>query len=341
MWGGWQVLTEYNGSGVFKQWYAYGNYIDEVLAKGTTPFPVSAMFYIHDHLYSPAALTNFWGTVLERYEYDAYGSPTIWNADFTTERANSNYGNPYLFTGRRVDILDSGSLKIQYNRNRYYDYYSGRWLTQDPLGITPNCRKPNEFRPFGQYEDSMNLYEMMGSNLLMGSDPWGLLFFPPNPVRSCRGLSKFKSIRKLIGIAHGASMGWPIEGSNPHKHCVWNCRMSREKGRDFALEMGIIKEAIDLSIFLGAEQITDCEWKLFFGILGLRKIISSWVCSAFQESDIIDNIVGIECGETKKPCEQCCTDRGIGKETEEGTGTARPWGPFCTDRYKREMDKGK
>ena len=43
--------------------------------------------------------------------------------------------NAYLFTGRRVDILDNGSLKIQYNRNRYYDYYTGRWLTHDPLGI--------------------------------------------------------------------------------------------------------------------------------------------------------------------------------------------------------------
>ncbi len=86
-------------------------------------------YYVHDHLYSPVALVFPNGTVLERYEYDAYGNPAIWNADFTTERANSNYGNPYLFTGRRVDILDSGSLKIQYNRNRYYDYYTGRWLT--------------------------------------------------------------------------------------------------------------------------------------------------------------------------------------------------------------------
>jgi hypothetical protein len=28
-----------------------------------------------------------------------------------TIRTTSNYGNPYLFTGRRVGILDSGSLK--------------------------------------------------------------------------------------------------------------------------------------------------------------------------------------------------------------------------------------
>jgi RHS repeat-associated protein len=57
-----------------------------------------------------------------------------------------------------VDILDSGSLKIQYNRNRYYDYYTGRWLTHDPLG----------------YVDGMNLYEYVKSNPATGIDPWGL-----------------------------------------------------------------------------------------------------------------------------------------------------------------------
>jgi RHS repeat-associated protein len=63
-----------------------------------------------------------------------------------------------LFTGRRVDILDNGSLKIQYNRNRYYDYYTGRWLTHDPLG----------------YVDGMNLYEYGRSNPPNRLDPSGL-----------------------------------------------------------------------------------------------------------------------------------------------------------------------
>jgi YD repeat-containing protein len=30
----WQILAEYNGSNTFKNWYAYGNYIDEVLLIG-------------------------------------------------------------------------------------------------------------------------------------------------------------------------------------------------------------------------------------------------------------------------------------------------------------------
>jgi RHS repeat-associated protein len=123
---------------------------------------------------------TFWnGLVLERYEYDAYGNPTIWNVDFSTEREISAYNNPYLFTGRRVDTLDSGSLKIQYNRNRYYDYYTGRWLTHDPLGITPNPQLPNVFNPAGQYKNGLTLYEYVSGTPLENTEPYGLFFIAP------------------------------------------------------------------------------------------------------------------------------------------------------------------
>ena len=165
-------MAEYNGSDTVQRIFIYGNYIDEVVFIYNF-YSYSYYFYVHDHLYSPAALVDSTGTVVERYEYDAYGNPTIWNADFTTERDSSNYGNPYLFTGRRVDILDSSSLKIQYNRNRYYDYYSGRWLTHDPLGITPNPQKPNKFDVVTQYNDGLSLYEYVGSNPVHYIDPTG------------------------------------------------------------------------------------------------------------------------------------------------------------------------
>jgi len=83
-----------------------------------------------------------------------------------------------LFTGRRVDILDNGSLKIQYNRNRYYDYYTGRWLTHDPLGINPAGGMANPFAIIDQYRGGLNLYQYTGGNPVMETDALGFLECP-------------------------------------------------------------------------------------------------------------------------------------------------------------------
>ena len=94
--------------------------------------------------------------------------------------------------------MDNGSLKIQYNRNRYYDYYTGRWLTHDPMGITPNPQKLrdeygeiagrlshrpavairsaealNQFDVIRQYKDGSNLYQYVRSNPVVHSDSQG------------------------------------------------------------------------------------------------------------------------------------------------------------------------
>jgi len=154
----WQVLCEKDDTGSTQRRYIYGNYIDEVLMiVDVVANPDVDYYYAHDHLYSPAALLGSDGTVLERYEYDAYGSMTRLDPNFTTW-SGTEAGNPYYFTGRRVDVLDSGSLKLQYSRNRYYDYYTGRWLKNDPLG----------------YTDGMNLYEYVQSNPVLLLDAWGL-----------------------------------------------------------------------------------------------------------------------------------------------------------------------
>ncbi|MHC4867679.1 MAG: RHS repeat domain-containing protein, partial [Planctomycetota bacterium] len=177
----WQVLTETDASETMQAWYAYGNYIDEVLLTAPANFWVLTRCYVHDHLYSPAALTTGSGTVLERYEYDAYGEPTIWDPTFSSERSSSSYDNPYYFTGRRADFLDGGNLTLQINRHRYYDYYTGRWLTHDPLGITPNAPKPNRFEITKEYTDALNLYEYVKSQPSVASDPAGLFgLLPPN-----------------------------------------------------------------------------------------------------------------------------------------------------------------
>jgi len=135
--------------------YIYGNYIDEVLCMYG---PGLLKFVVHDHLYSPVALIGVGAAVLERYEYDAYGNCRVLEPNFADDPdGKSDFANPYFFTGRQVDTLDSGSLKIQYNRNRYYDYYTGRWFTQDPMG----------------YVDGLNLYEYVRGNPCGVNDPFG------------------------------------------------------------------------------------------------------------------------------------------------------------------------
>ncbi|MCK4292073.1 MAG: hypothetical protein KAY65_02665 [Planctomycetes bacterium] len=170
----WQVLCDYYDPGYLPYWYAYGNYIDEVLITAQTTTLSNLKFYVHDHLFSPVALAK-WSGVVERYEYDAYGNCYILEPNFAPDPdGKSDYGNPYLFTASRVDILDNGSLKIQYNRNRYYDQYTGRWLTHDPLGITPNSQKPNSFAPHDQLIEGGNLYEYVKCNPIIAVDPYGL-----------------------------------------------------------------------------------------------------------------------------------------------------------------------
>ena len=80
--------------------YIYGNTIDEVLGfewvvDGT---PSIWYYYLHDHLYSPAAMLTEWG-IVERYEYDAYGRRSVMSAGFA-HRSNSHYLSDIGLTGR-------------------------------------------------------------------------------------------------------------------------------------------------------------------------------------------------------------------------------------------------
>ncbi|NLH15774.1 MAG: RHS repeat-associated core domain-containing protein, partial [Phycisphaerae bacterium] len=162
----WRVLAEYaptNNQQLRK--YVYGNYIDETLVLIDTydsdNSPVGTYYFLHDHLYSPAVLIGYdeeneiWQPV-ERYEFDAYGTARIMDPGFGN-RIATQYGVTTLFTGRTLDALDSGNLKIMYYRHRYTDPFTGRFLQQDPM----------------EYIDGLNLYEYVESNPIILLDPSG------------------------------------------------------------------------------------------------------------------------------------------------------------------------
>ena len=214
----WQVLCEYNGSGTQQRFYIYGNYIDEVLFMYRFS-PIARCYYVHDHLYSPAALIDNSGNVCERYEYDAYGNPYILEPNFAGDPdGQSDYENPYLFTGRQADFLDGGNLVLQDNRHRSYDYYTGRWLTRDPKGTDPAGGETNWFGPRTQYSDGVNTFEYVGSEPTRRRDPQGLSggHIPPGPPGGGRG--------------GGGPPGAPPVACNRLRHIVDRIRIEESMG---------------------------------------------------------------------------------------------------------------
>lgn len=105
----------------------------------------SGQYYYHnDGLGSIVQLTNPSGSIIQSYQYDAYGNII---------QKQGNLPNQFTYTGRELDS-ESG---LYYYRNRYYDPKIGRFTSQDPLGMV----------------DGPNLYTYVNNNPINFIDPWG------------------------------------------------------------------------------------------------------------------------------------------------------------------------
>lgn len=148
-----RVIEERIG-GSIKAKYVYGDWIDEVL---TMDRDGEIYFYHTNSLGSIIALTDWYGNVVERYAYDAYGEVSIMDS-VGTPLSNSAVGNPYMFTGRRYDPITG----LYYYRARYYSAERGRFLQRDPIGI------------WGDEENLGNGYAYVGNRPLVITDLYGM-----------------------------------------------------------------------------------------------------------------------------------------------------------------------
>jgi len=177
----WQCLAEYSGAGTLQRYFVYGNYIDEPLVMHRQS-DGEDYYYGQDHLYSTAVLLDDSGNVAERYEYDAYGTVLVYtedgddndwfDGDETTATASAK-GNPYTFTGRRLDTLDNATLHHMHYRHRDYNTQLGRFVQHDLYGMFP-CNIYYTFEPAAQYYDNVNLYQYVSSRPVVYLDPSGL-----------------------------------------------------------------------------------------------------------------------------------------------------------------------
>jgi RHS repeat-associated protein len=112
------------------------------------------VYYLTDGNFNVTALAGTDGAILERYAYDAYGRPRVYDPDWSPRIYGSSYANAILFCGYFRDA-ETGMYHV---RNRYYHPGLGRWLSRDPLG----------------YVDGMGLYEYVRGRVETFVDPPGL-----------------------------------------------------------------------------------------------------------------------------------------------------------------------
>ncbi len=155
-----QVAADLDSSGDVIRSYTWGPGIDNLLAMtvysistGSTNLTASTLYPIKDHQNSVLAFTDASGTIVETYEYDAYGDTKVFNAS-GTELTESAIGNRYMWQGREYDA-ETG---LYYFRARWYNPQTGRWLSKDPIGIS----------------GGLNLYVFCGNNPVNFIDPNGL-----------------------------------------------------------------------------------------------------------------------------------------------------------------------
>ena len=94
------------------------------------------------------------GAIVESYEYDAWGNVLAVRDGSGNPLSESAFGNRFLFQGREYSWATG-----QYNfRARWYDPETGRWLSNDPIGIS----------------GGLNLYAFCANNAIIFYDPYGL-----------------------------------------------------------------------------------------------------------------------------------------------------------------------
>ncbi|MBI9019516.1 MAG: hypothetical protein JEZ07_19880, partial [Phycisphaerae bacterium] len=225
----WQVLAEYDydadatptSTVDLLRCFVYGNYIDELIMMydATQNGPSSYYYYVQDHLYSTAALISDSNYIVQRTEYDSYGKPKHMDKYYAT--GGAGVGNSYYFTGRRVDMLDGGDKLLQYSRNRYLDYGTGRWLSHDPL----------------EHIDGLNLYQYINSRAIMAVDPFGL---------ACdfhRDEIKFSKEFKLVIFTIKVEGTVRKESRNCDITCANGCPGSKSTNSTEAFESGSVVSA--------------------------------------------------------------------------------------------------
>ncbi len=161
------LVAEFNDAGDLIRAYGYSpvtvNSNNPVFIKSGT----STCFYHTDRLKKPVKITDISGAVVWSATYDAYGQAQV--------DAGSTLVNNLRLPGQYFDE-ESG---LHYNRHRYYDPATGRYIQADPLGLgnRPNAGtyQTSQSCIHGYNDIDINYYVYADANPINKIDPFGTL----------------------------------------------------------------------------------------------------------------------------------------------------------------------
>ena len=154
VWDGMRLVQEQSGASASAYVYEEDGYTPLARIDTDRDAKSTAFYYFHCNATGmPEELTDAEGNVLWRARYATWGKVVFEN---TTLHAPKGFAQNLRMQGQYHDR----EADLYYNTFRYYDYDTGRFTTQDPIGLA----------------GGENLYQY-APNPLAWIDPWGWMRF--------------------------------------------------------------------------------------------------------------------------------------------------------------------
>ena len=216
LWQGERLIAE-SGDNRYRTYiYEPGSFRPLAMLDGEGPRKATPFYYQLDHLGTPQELTDYSGEIMWSAKYRAYGNLTALDV--------SEIDNPLRFQGQYFDA-ETG---LHYNRHRYYNPGTGRFLTPDPIKLA----------------GGLNSYQYV-PNPTGWVDPLGLNNCPPPEVDGQESLLKPPETAATVDEGAPKAPG-PEHGKNPRffkTETTW-----KASGKGTGNEYKVFQQDIDWSL---------------------------------------------------------------------------------------------